>query len=215
MCWKYLVPDMGGQRNLRRWLLVGIMAEGLLLLGCYFAYPEPGEAFRHAARYSGRLSLLLFLVAFGVFAVSRWKRDTATPPTLHHLVIVFAVLHFIHLGFVAMNVRLNAIELVPYKLAGGALAYALVLAYPIMIHRVKARSFLHPFYFNYVGVVMAITYVERLNGEFDGAPPDGFHLLGLGLMVAAFTVGTALLTLGRGVDADAGRGRIRNPKGDG
>ena len=188
---------MDERMDLKRWLLIGIAAESLLLLGCYVNYPQPGEAFRHAARYSGRLSLLVFLTAFGFFAYTRWKRNDAAMTKLRDLVTLFAVLHFIHLGFVAMNVRFNAIELVPYKLAGGALAYALVLVYPFVILRVRARSFLHLVYFYYVGLVMALTYVARIKGEFDGATPDGFHIPGLCLVLVAFTAGTALLVVGR------------------
>ena len=88
------------------------------------------EVFRLAARWSGRLSLLVYLIAFHVFATNIRPLKNAGERKIHKMVVVFCMLHFIHLGFVGANLQLNNIALVPYKLVGGALAYALILVYP-------------------------------------------------------------------------------------
>jgi hypothetical protein len=84
-----------------------------------------------------------------------------------------------------MNVKLNFVTLIPHKLAGGILAYLMILLYPIFFERIKNKKIIHAIYFLYVGFVMAMTYIARMKGEFEGASPEIFHKLGLGLVLAS------------------------------
>ncbi|MDA7501968.1 hypothetical protein N8482_01715 [Chitinophagales bacterium] len=101
------------------------------------------------------------------------------------LTAVFAVLHYIHLFLLLMNVKLNMVTLIPYKVAGGILAYLMILLYPIFFERIKNKKAIHAIYFLYVGFVMAMTYVARMGGKFEGASPELFHKVGLGLVLAS------------------------------
>ncbi len=167
-------------KSLRNLLLLGIIAEMLIFLSCYLMHPDLGEAFRHAARYSGRLSALVFIGTFYVFASSHPK-PIKENPWLVNLLSLFAVLHLIHFGFLATNVYLNDIPLVPVKLTGGALAYLMIVAAPFILSRLKLAFQLT--YFYYVSIVMIITYVARIKGDFEGAEPFCFHYLAMGILI--------------------------------
>lgn len=165
--------------SLRVLLLLGVAAEIAIFLIAYALQPSLEEAFRYAARYSGRLSAFVFLSAFYLYA-----RAHPTPlkdsPGVRDNIILFAVLHAIHFGFLATNVYLNEIPLVPTKLIGGGLAYLMIVGAPFALHKVKVP--LQLVYFYYVTLVMTITYVARIRGDFEGAEPSWYH----GLMIGGF-----------------------------
>ena len=176
--------------KLRGLLFVGIVLELLILGFVYSDNDGTGEVFRYAARYSGRLSLLVFIITFGVFAFNRNKSSGDT--VVRGWAILFAVLHVIHLWFVALNIHLNEIVMVPFKLAGGALAYAMIVVYPFVLHRVRS-GWPHLVYFYYVGLVMAVTLLARVQGHFEGAEPGVEHVVGLVVLGSAITVFSAVL----------------------
>lgn len=186
-------------KSLRNLLLLGILAEGLIFLICYLVHPEINEVFRHAARYSGRLSALVFIGSFYVFA-SSYPKVLRENPLLINLLTVFAVLHLIHFGFLASNVYLNEIPLVPEKLTGGALAYLMIVVAPFVLHRLKLGFQL--VYFYYVSIVMIITYLARIRGDFEGAEPFWFHYLAMGaLIMGCIAFGTMIYRSTRRVTA--------------
>lgn len=168
--------------SLRTLLLLGVAAEIAIFLVAYVLQPSLEEAFRYAARYSGRLSAFVFLAAFYLFA----KAHPAPLKDSHNVrdsIILFAVLHVIHLGFLATNVSLNEIPLVPTKLIGGGLAYLMIVVAPFALHKVKVPVQL--VYFYYVTLVMTITYVARIKGDFEGAEPSWYHGLMIGVFLTA------------------------------
>ncbi len=173
--------------KLKKWLIVGLAIELAIILFTYFTFPEKGEVFRYAARYSGRLSLLAYLAAIWYFMQSKPQSNLQLTGT-RNLTLIFSVLHYIHLFLLLMNVNLNAITLVPYKLAGGFLAYLMILLYPIFFHRFKDKKIVHNIYFIYVGFVMAMTYIARMKGDFEGAPPNLIHKIGLALVLISMIV---------------------------
>ena len=162
--------------NLTLWLLLGILAEAAIFVFCYLNFNEMGEVFRYSARYSGRLSLLIYLICFYLFAKSYKTSSEVSGLNVRRAVTIFCVLHFIHFGFLATNIYLNDIQLIPYKLVGGFLAYLLILVYPFAMKSLKPAS---PLHFYYVGLVMGITYLSRVKGQFEGASPEAFHYFGL------------------------------------
>ncbi len=167
------------------WLLIGILTEATIFGFCYLNFNELSEVFRYSARYSGRFSLLVYLVCFYLFAKSYKTGSAISFTNVRRAVTLFCVLHFIHFGFLATNIYLNDIQLIPYKLAGGFLAYLLILVYPFAMERLKPASVLHFVYFYYVGFVLAITYLSRARGQFEGAEPEAFHYFGLAATILA------------------------------
>lgn len=166
--------------NLKNLLLFGIIAEIFIFLSCYLLEPSLEETFRHAARYSGRLSLLVFLITFYLFGIGHPK-PVKENIQLRNWLLLFAVVHVIHFGFLATNLILNDIPIVPVKLTGGALAYLMIVVAPLILHKLKLG--LQIVYFYYVSLVMIITYVARVKGNFEGAEPFWFHYLALGVLV--------------------------------
>ncbi|MDP5168649.1 MAG: hypothetical protein NWR72_00265 [Bacteroidia bacterium] len=168
--------------SLRTLLIVGVLAEIAIFVTAYALHPSMEEAFRFAARYSGRLSAAVFLSAFYLFAAS-YPAPVETNTNLRNRVSLFAVLHLIHFGFLAANVYLNDIPLVPVKLTGGALAYLMIVAAPFYLH--KANFKLQLTYFYYASLVMILTYVARIKGDFQGADPFWFHYVMMGIFLVS------------------------------
>lgn len=172
---------------LQSWLLTGILLEIVIFVGCYFMFADTGEVFRHAARYSGRLSLVIYLFAFTYFALTFHRTAPGVMTNVQRLVTIFCVLHFIHFGFLATNVLMNDIELIPYKLVGGFLGYLMILLYPFFIHKIRNKK-IHLIYFYYLGFVIIMTYVARIKGDFDGVTPGLVHYLGAGLTLLVLVI---------------------------
>lgn len=172
----------------KRYLIIGIFIEALILGYCYINFTEIGEVFRHAARYSGRLSLLIYLGCFYYFASNYHSKGALMMENLKKMVTIFCVLHFIHFGLLVMNVLLNHVHLIPYKLAGGFLAYLMILIYPWAISQREMPKIAHLIYFYYVGIVMALTYVARMKGDFEGVSPHPIHFIAFGAVITAFIV---------------------------
>jgi hypothetical protein len=170
--------------NFKKLLLIGIGLEIIIFLVSYSVSVDLPETFKYAARYSGRLSLGIFLIAIWQFSRSSFNSQEELNKT-RSLTAVFAVLHYIHLFLLMMNVKLNTVSLVPHKLAGGIIAYLMILLYPIFFERIKNKKTIHVIYFLYVGFVMVMTYFARMNGEFEGASPETFHKFGLGSVLVA------------------------------
>lgn len=188
MLTKFFPNDTSLDFDFKKWLLIGVAFEVLILGYSYFLFPEePNEIFRHAARYSGRLSLFVYLFAFSTFTLVFHDGRPGGMASVKKVVIIFCVLHFIHFGFLATNVLMNEIELVPYKLAAGALGYLMILLYPFLMDRIKNKQ-LHFVYFLYLGIVIIGTYMARIKGEFPGVTPGPIHYFGVIATVLALLV---------------------------
>lgn len=171
--------------SLKRLLLIGILVEILIFITCYFTYESTADIFRYAARYSGRFSFGIFIYAFYLFAIGQPKPFSKNNK-LGNIIRLFAFMHVIHFGFLATCVHLNSIPLETVKVIGGALAYLMIVMAPLKLAKVNFKSQL--VYFYYVSLVMALTYVARIKGDFEGAETHWVHFLGLGLTVLACTV---------------------------
>lgn len=140
-----------------------------------FVFSSPYyEGIRCMARYTARISTVLFLIAIYQFIMST-ANDTVN---LYQSLVLLAVNHFIHFGFLAANVVVNKIDLVPIKLLGGFLAYLLILIFPFVSKSKIIKDKFYYIYFYYVGVVFLITYIARIRGNFEGASPSWLHYLG-------------------------------------
>ena len=54
-----------------------------------------------------------------------------------------------------------------------------------LIDKIK-KTIYHIVYFYYVGIVMAVTYLARIKGEFVGAPTELFHYFGFSIVILIY-----------------------------
>ncbi|MFL2612800.1 MAG: hypothetical protein ACJ0O5_05160 [Flavobacteriaceae bacterium] len=164
-------------------LLIGVLIEILIFSIFYLLKDNIGDIFRYSARYSGRVSLIIYLYCFHLFYQSVLVKGSLK--RLKELVYIFGVLHLIHFCFLALSVYLNDLPIIPVKVTGGALAYLMIILYPFVINKIKKRSY-HLIYFYYVGIVMLLTYVSRIKGDFIGADPELFHKIAFVVLIFCF-----------------------------
>ena len=160
----------------------GVFVELLIFLIFFLSVDDISETFRYSARYSGRLSLIVYLYCFYVFS-REFERNKYNKTK--KVVLLFSVLHLIHFIYLAFSVWLNELPIIPYKLLGGFIDYILIIIYPFLIDKIK-KTIYHIVYFYYVGIVMAVTYLARIKGEFVGAPTELFHYFGFSIVILIF-----------------------------
>jgi hypothetical protein len=167
---------------LKKIISFGVFVELLIFLIFFLSIDDISETFRYSARYSGRLSLIVYLYCFYVFSKEfEGNKYNKTKK----VVLLFSVLHLIHFIYLAFSVWLNELPIIPYKLLGGFIAYILIIIYPFLIDKIK-KTIYHIVYFYYVGIVMAVTYLARIKGEFVGAPTELFHYFGFTIVILIF-----------------------------
>jgi hypothetical protein len=168
------------------WLTMGLGLEGLMLLAAWLeSSGDTTVFFQAAARLSGRVSLLYFAVLLvQVTHQPAWNRQMPGFETNFRLFRDFAVLHVIHWGLLAVAVYRTGFELVPFRVAGGALAYLLVVGLPILLRTdwltESTLRRLGAFYFFWVWLVFFLTYLTRLRGQapiHTGSPAAWWPLL--------------------------------------
>ena len=167
---------------MKKIISLGVFAELLIFLIFFLSINDISETFRYSARYSGRLSLIVYLYCFYVFSKEfEGNKYNKTKK----VVLLFSVLHLIHFIYLAFSVWLNELPIIPYKLLGGFIAYILIIIYPLLIDKIK-KTIYHIIYFYYVGIVIAVTYLARIKGEFVGAPTELFHYFGFTIVILIF-----------------------------
>jgi hypothetical protein len=145
------------------------------------------EGLQFVTRYSGRLSLLLFALIFiGQQKNADWLQAALSPEYF----LVFAVAHGIHLIELLSYVYLAGIELVPYRVAGGFIAYSLIFIMPWLHHQFTVQKFsadnyrrMGWVYAYYVWLIFFMTYLGRLRGQFQNAAPEVEHIIGMAILV--------------------------------
>ena len=167
----------------RQLLFAGIFFETIIFFIFFYSKQDLADVFRYSARYSGRLSLIIYLYCFYKFYRAFLIKDKLK--RVKDLVFIFGVLHVIHFGFLVLSVYLNDLPIIPVKITGGALAYFMIIIYPFIIEKIKKYVY-HLIYFYYVGIVMLMTYVARINGEFVGAEPEIFHKIAFIFLILVF-----------------------------
>lgn len=178
-------------------ILLTIALELLLVAACVYLYGTSLEALQMVTRYSGRLSLLIFAILFiGYRQHERLLQSVLSPDYF----LVFAIAHGIHLLELLGYVYLAGIELVPYRVAGGFIAYSLIFAMPWLQHRHRTGDLatshfvrISWIYGYYVWLIFFMTYLGRLKGQFQNASPELEHLVGMSLVIIVFVWKTASL----------------------
>ncbi len=171
--------------SFKQLLYFGVVIEIIIFLIFYYNKEDIGDLFRYSARYSGRFSLMIYLYCFYLFKNAFLINQNLN--RVKDLVFIFGVLHLIHFGFLALSVYLNDLPIIPVKVTGGAVAYLMIIIYPFLINKIKNPIY-HLIYFYYVGIVMLLTYVARLKGDFEGANPEIFHKVAFVVLILTFLI---------------------------
>ncbi len=153
---------------MRAFRLVAV-AEALIVAVPLVEFGFTLEALQSMTRFSGRLSLVLFSLMFLLLPGNEdiFKRNITSKP--FHL---FAFAHGIHLAELLCFVYLAQVQLIPYRLAGGMLAYAFIFAMPVL-HQRNAAGLMEEkrfktattLYLFYLWLIFFMTYLPRVQGR--------------------------------------------------
>lgn len=145
-------------------LLIAVALEAMIIL---FSLATEGfslEALHVITRFSGRLSLLTFSLILLLY-------DKRGAIQLSRAFLLFAIIHGIHLVELLSYVYLSGVEIIPIRVAGGFVAYAMIFAMPFVVARHNAGTMtdqnfnrIEAVYFSYVWLIFFLTYLPRVMG---------------------------------------------------
>ncbi len=148
-------------------LSVLIIEVGIALLAVV-NYGTSLESLQAVTRFSGRASLAIFSV---IFLFQNHRHVNVKNILSDRYFLVFAIAHGIHLVQLLTYVYLSGNELIPIRLAGGFLAYALIFIMPYAQQlsektKISARAFstLTLIYLYYVWFIFFMSYLPRVRG---------------------------------------------------
>lgn len=150
--------------------------------------------FSAAARLSGRVSLLFFVLLFAYATLT--ARDRKSPEVRNRMFsfsMAFAIIHLIHWLLLMSSLLGNGHELMPARLAPGIAAYLIILILPLSF---RNSSFtLSPvwekFLLYYVGVIFLLTYVSRISGKSPhatGSMPSYIFFLAVVVLILTWSI---------------------------
>ena len=156
----------------RKIIAVFVLVELVIVLVGYSTEGFTLAALQTITRFSGRLSLALFSVIFLFYnrpsTISSWLSD--------HFYFLFAIVHGIHLIELLLFVYLSGVQLIPYRLAGGAVAYLYIFSMPVLqVYRDRARISQRTYataeiiFIYYLWLVFFLTYLPRVQGKVANA----------------------------------------------
>ncbi|HTH55886.1 MAG TPA: hypothetical protein VL728_07545 [Cyclobacteriaceae bacterium] len=145
-------------------IVIGVFLEALIVMYAVAINGFSLEALHVTTRFSGRLSLL----AFSLILLLYDKRGVIR---LDVAFLLFAILHGIHLVELLSYVGLAGVELIPLRVAGGFVAYAMIFAMPYAVAQHHSGKLSHKnfnrieaVYFIYVWLIFFLTYLPRVMG---------------------------------------------------
>lgn len=148
-------------------LSVLIIEVGIALLAV-INYGTSLESLQAVTRFSGRASLAIFSL---IFLFQNHRHVNVKTILSDKFFLVFATAHGIHLVQLLTYVYLSGNELIPVRLAGGFLAYALIFAMPYAQqlsenNKISTRAFstLTLIYLYYVWFIFFMSYLPRVRG---------------------------------------------------
>jgi hypothetical protein len=126
------------------------------------------DGLQATTRFSGRLSLLIFSF---IFLLHSQPGSLLRRVLSDRYFLIFAIAHGIHLLELLSYVYFSGTELIPYRLAGGMLAYSLIFLMPWIAYRHEQNQITHEryrqfalVYVYYVWFIFVMTYVPRVMG---------------------------------------------------
>ena len=157
-------------RNNIKLLSLGIFLELVVLV---FSYYESNGVitpfFQSCAKLSGRISLLFFSLLLIYQTLVPDLKDKEIVKTKYYLSLNFSIIHIIHWVLLVIAVYLSGFELVPFRVAGGTIAYVMIILLPFAIKgkilRKTALKTIMNLYLFYVWLIFFMTYVARLTSK--------------------------------------------------
>jgi hypothetical protein len=153
-------------------VVILLLELGVVVLAL-FNYGWTIDGLQAVARFSGRFSLLVFSI---IFLLHHQRSGLLTRVLSEKFFLVLAVVHGIHLGELLAYVYSSGADLIPYRVAGGVLAYSFIFAMPVIHSRftegkISTRRYdqLSLVYLYYVWFIFAMTYVPRVLGSLPNA----------------------------------------------
>lgn len=175
-----------------RFVAVFLVAEAAL---AFAAFGAGAEGLQAVARYSGRLGLFWFGLAF---AASAWHRLAPSPLTRlalsrrRQLGLAFGVHHLVHLGWLLAYLSAAGKALDPARAAGGLVGYVLLVAMMATSTDAAVRWLgrrrwqrVHRLGLWYLWIAFALTYVPRLQGKVPDAGGGTAEFVACLLVIAA------------------------------
>jgi hypothetical protein len=152
----------------RKLIILFIVIEVVIVVLGFLTEGYSLAALQTITRFSGNLSLFLFSAIFLLYnkpyTITAWLSD--------RFYLLFAIVHGIHLAELLTFVYLADIELIPYRLAGGCIAYLFVFVMPFLqTFRIRgqiskrAYSIVETIFIYYVWLVFFLTYLPRVQGK--------------------------------------------------
>jgi hypothetical protein len=149
-----------------------IIEVGIALLAV-INYGVTLETLQALTRFSGRTSLSIFSL---IFLFQRHPFVNLKSILSEKYFLIFAIAHGIHLVELLTYVYLSGIVLVPYRVAGGFIAYSFIFIMPWLeqLHQlkkigIKQFSIFTLIYLYYVWLIFFMTYLSRVQGSFPNA----------------------------------------------
>ncbi|GAB1446696.1 MAG: hypothetical protein KF860_04315 [Cyclobacteriaceae bacterium] len=146
-------------------LICLIMESGLAVLGI-INYGWNVEGLQATTRFSGRFSLLLFSIIFLANRPADIYSWLSKRP-FH----IFALAHGIHLLEVLTFLYLSDVQIIPYRQAGGFVAYLLIFLMPLLADRLeqgrldeKKFNIMNIIFQYFVWGIFFLTYLPRVRG---------------------------------------------------
>ena len=156
--------------NVKTAIFLAVGAEAAVAVLGINNYGWSIEGLQATTRFSGRLSLFIFSF---IFLLHPKQKPTLNFYLSDGYFLIFAIAHGIHLFELLSYVSMSGIELVPYRVAGGFLAYSMIFIMPWCqqqadSQKISASKFqtLGLVYLFYVWLIFFMTYVSRVNGDF-------------------------------------------------
>ncbi len=148
----------------RKSLIIILIAELLIAALAVRNYDFDISGLQATTRFSGRLSLLIFSI---IFILLPYHRDKLSNLLSDKFFLIFAIAHGIHLAELLSYIMLSGGNLIPIRVAGGALAYVFIFIMPLLSERISSKR-LHlaeNIYLFYVWFIFFMTYLPRVQGK--------------------------------------------------
>jgi hypothetical protein len=152
----------------RNLLPVLLLAETLVILLGVINYGWTLEGLQAVTRYSGRVSLAIFSI---IFLFHRHPVVNLKRVLSDKFFLVFAIAHGIHLFELLSYLHFSENPVIPIRIAGGFVAYAMIFAMPFIQKKHEELKITDTrfnqvalIYLYYVWFIFFMTYLPRVRG---------------------------------------------------
>tara|TARA_R110000824_G_scaffold390760_6_gene587693 strand:- start:43857 stop:44486 length:630 start_codon:yes stop_codon:yes gene_type:complete len=185
------------------------LAGASTVFGSLAIWPDPVEGWLHAARYTARLSFLVFLAPFLAASLAYWAPSPLTRwlrAKRRYLGLSFALAHFIHLGALVMYLDLSGEGRSLITLLGGGGAYVMITLMALTSNDWSVRTlgprvwgWLHWIGIYDIWFVFTFSYFGRVTKDVPQEPRIIYiTLFGLALAALALRIATRMARRKRG-----------------